>query len=74
VSSDGSITIAGGINGNFLTVRLTSLGRIDRSFGAPVTSKPIWAATTMPSTSFVNPEGILVAGVPTAVPRWCGIN
>lgn len=62
VSADGSVTIVGGINGNFLTVRLTSSGRLDRSFNGNGRVETDLGANDDAKHTFVNREGITVAG------------
>ena len=62
VSTDGSVTVAGGINGNFLTVRLTSKGRLDKTFGGRGHVQTDLGGNDDAKHVFVNREGILVAG------------
>ena len=62
VAADGSVTVVGGRNGNFLTVRLTSKGRLDNSFNGNGLLETDLGASDDAKHVFVNREGILVAG------------
>ena len=62
VAADGSVTIVGGINGNFLTVRLNSKGRLDKTFGGRGHIETDLGGNDDAKHAFVNREGILVAG------------
>ena len=62
VSPDRSVTIAGGINGNFLTIRLTSQGRLDRAFNGNGHIETDFGGNDDAKHIRVNREGILVAG------------
>ena len=62
VAADGSVTVVGGRNGNFLTVRLTSKGRLDPTFGGRGRVETDLGGNDDAKHVFVNREGILVAG------------
>jgi uncharacterized delta-60 repeat protein len=63
VAADRSITAVGGVNGNFLTVRLTSLGRLDKSFGGTGHIITDMGGNDDAKHIRVNREGIIIAGV-----------
>jgi uncharacterized delta-60 repeat protein len=62
VGADGKITLVGGVNGNFLTVRLTSVGRLDKTFGGTGRVETDLGGGDDAKHALVNREGVLVAG------------
>jgi uncharacterized delta-60 repeat protein len=62
VAADGSITVAGKVNANFLTVRITSAGRLDTTFNGKGFVETDFGAHDEVRSILVNREGILVAG------------
>lgn len=62
VAADNSITVVGSIGGNFLTVRIKSTGGLDKAFNGTGHVITDLGASDEAKHTFVNREGILVAG------------
>ena len=62
VQPDGSVVLVGGTEGNFAVAKLTSAGRLDRSFGGNGHVRTDFGGNDEAKHVRVNREGILVAG------------